>query len=55
MLYNTLFNWIIFMDNRGKISTSTIAEKLKLAQKDISISNNIYILNKNINIFYFIF
>ena len=28
------------MDNRGKISTSRIAEKLKLAQKDISISNN---------------
>jgi hypothetical protein len=30
----------MFMDNRGKISTSRIAEKLKLAQKDINISHN---------------
>ena len=29
----------MFMDNRGKISTPRIGEKLKLAQKDISISN----------------
>ena len=35
----------MFMDNRGKISTSRIAEKLKLAQKDINISHN----NKEIN------
>ena len=27
------------MNNRGKISTSRIAEKLKLAQKEINISN----------------
>ncbi|OZG31338.1 hypothetical protein RiCNE_12780 [Rickettsia endosymbiont of Culicoides newsteadi] len=30
---------IIFMSNRGKISTSRIAEKLKLAQSEINTSN----------------
>ena len=35
------------MDNRGKISTSRIAEKLKLAQKEINTSNKEDFISNN--------